>query len=101
MEFFRYYGNVLRVAFTHSLDIAQAVIFLLVIIVGGITYFFPRLSLTLDAADWATALAGWQVATGVLSMIVLIRLVLAPYWIYKELYRQIRPVRREKKYGMP
>jgi len=38
MGFLRYYGTVARVAFTHSLSTAQAVIFVLAILVGGVAY---------------------------------------------------------------
>jgi hypothetical protein len=82
MGFLRYYGAVFRVAFTHSLSIAQAVIFALVILIGGIAYFFPKTQTILTA--WASALNGWQVATGVLGSIIFVRLALAPYWISKQ-----------------
>src|SRR5438067_5449600 len=82
MGFLRYYGTVARVAFTHSLSTAQAVIFVLAILVGGVAYFVPKTQAILT--PWITALNGWQVATGVLGTIVFIRLVLAPYWIFRQ-----------------
>jgi hypothetical protein len=82
MGFLRYYGTVARVAFTHSLSIAQAVIFVLAILVGGVAYFVPKTQAILT--PWITGLNGWQVATGVLGAIVFIRLVLAAYWIFKQ-----------------
>jgi hypothetical protein len=67
MGFLRYYGTVARVAFTHSLSIAQAVIFVLAILVGGVAYFVPKTQAILT--PWITGLNGWQVATGVLGAI--------------------------------
>jgi|SRR5271166_3241161 len=79
MGFLRYYGRVLRVAFTHSINIAQAVIFALVILFGLATRLLPK-SITLTS--WASALAGWQIAAEVLGGIVIIRLVLGGYWVF-------------------
>ena len=78
----RYYGTVFRVAFTHSLSIAQSVIFALAILIGGLAYFVPKMQAILT--PWVSALNGWQVATGILGSIVFARLVLAFYWTFDE-----------------
>ena len=82
MELLRYYGRVLRVAFTHSLDIAQAVIFASLIAIGFVSHFFPKLQVTMTT--WASELTGSQVAAVILGTIFGIRLILAPYWMYKK-----------------
>jgi hypothetical protein len=96
MGFLGYYAKVLRVAFTHSLDIAQSIIFAFLIIIGVAPYLLQGFGVTLDLTRWATALTGWQVATGVFGTIILIRLILAPYWIHKELHQQIEPSGRKR-----
>jgi hypothetical protein len=59
-------------------------------------YLLQGFGVTLDLTRWATALTGWQVATGVFGTIILIRLILAPYWIHKELHQQIEPSGRKR-----
>ncbi|HXP32304.1 MAG TPA: hypothetical protein VN832_14515 [Stellaceae bacterium] len=81
MGFLRYCGTVIRVAATHSLDIAQGIIFVLLVAAGTIKYLFPAVEVTVD-------LSGWQVATAVLGIIVGLRFLLAPYWLYRELLEQ-------------
>lgn len=94
MGIFGYYGRVIRVAFTHSLDIAQAVIFALVIGLGVVTYFFPGVKVTLGLTTLAQALTGWELATGVLGSIFLVRLALTPYWIHQELHQKVTDAAR-------
>jgi hypothetical protein len=77
MDFIDYYWRVLATAFSQSLDTAQAIIFVIIIAAGIITYFFPGVKMTAD-------LNGWQVSAVVLGAIVVTRLLLAPYWIWKE-----------------
>jgi hypothetical protein len=86
MDFLQYYGRVFRTAFMHSFDIAQAVIFSLVIVVGAAAWLFPKLNVILT--DWATALTGWQIAAVTLGGIVLARLVLAFYWTFDKKKRR-------------
>ena len=89
----RYYGTVFRVAFTHSLSIAQSVIFALAILIGGLAYFVPKMQAILT--PWVSALNGWQVATGILGSIVFARLVLAFYWTFDEEKKESRSRRTE------
>ena len=76
---------VLRVAFRHSLDIAQTIIFLLLIGLGAVAHFYPAVNSMIDVS-------GWAVAAIVLGGIVLIRLLMAPYWIWKEDQRRLSDV---------
>jgi hypothetical protein len=77
MDFFKFYWRVLCAALIHSLHAAHSVLLLLLIAAGFFTYFVPQVHLMID-------LHGWQIAAIVLGSIVGIRLVLAPYWIWKE-----------------
>jgi hypothetical protein len=68
---------VLRAALRHSFHSAHSILLGLIIIVGLLTYFVPRVKVMVD-------LHGWQVATFVLGSIVGVRLVLAPYWLWRD-----------------
>ena len=79
MEFLRFYGRVFREAFRHSLDIAQSVIFVLLVVTGLVVARNPGLKPMIDALD----LSGAWVAIIVMGSIISIRLILAPYWLWK------------------
>jgi len=51
----------------------------IVIAAGALVQFDPAIKSIVEAAD----LSGWKVAALVLGAIVLVRLLLAPYWIYE------------------
>jgi hypothetical protein len=78
MGFVTYWLKVIRVALSHTLDLTQTVLFLLVLLAGAIGYFNP------SAAPWLAATSGWTFTLVVLSGVILVRLVLAPYWIDKD-----------------
>ena len=84
MGVLRYYGLVLRAAFTHSLSIAQDIIFGAILVVGLAAVVARRVGMRLDLTPWLTALGGWGIAAIVFGSIILVRLLLAPYWIWKE-----------------
>ena len=79
MGFFKFYGIVFREALRHSLDIAQAVIFVLLILAGLIVARNPSIKPTIDALN----LSGTNVALVVLGSIISIQLILAPYWLWR------------------
>jgi hypothetical protein len=72
-----YLWLIVKTACRHSFDVTHSIILVLIILAGAITYFVPRVEVMVD-------LNGWQVAAAVLAGIVAVRLVLAPYWIWKE-----------------
>ena len=74
MGFFRYYCKVLQVAFSHSLGIAESVVFVVTIAGGLAAYFLPQIKMAIHFSEW-------QIAAVVLGSIVGIRLLLAPYWV--------------------
>lgn len=73
---FSYIWLVIRTAWRHSFHAAHSVILALIILAGAVTYFVPQVEVLID-------LHGWQVATVVLGSIIAVRLLLAPYWIWK------------------
>ena len=82
MKCIRYWWLVLRTALSHSLTVAQDIIFILLIVTGLAAWKIPVVKTVLAKAD--IDIGGWQIATIVLGTIVGIRLVMSPYWIYQE-----------------
>jgi hypothetical protein len=72
-----YLWLVLRRAWRQSLDTAQSILFALIIIAGLLTYVVPQIKVMVD-------LGGWQVAALTVGAVLVIRLFLAPYWIWKD-----------------
>ena len=75
-----YYLRVLRLAISHALDITQAAIFLLAIVLGAAALFLPAVKNNIDSFN----VSGPFVGAVVLIFIIAIRLLLAPYWIHQE-----------------
>jgi hypothetical protein len=73
----RYYLLVLKTAFVHLIDYAQAIIFVVLIIAGVAASCVPSLKMQIE---WT----GWQVAALILGSVIALRLVLAPFWIWQE-----------------
>jgi hypothetical protein len=80
MDFVRFYVSVIREAFRHSVDLAQAFIFIILIVAGSIAAGNPKAKLMLEHLE----LGGWKTAALVLGGIIGIRLIMAPYWLWKE-----------------
>src|SRR4051812_18192657 len=78
MELLRFYLDVVKLALRHSLDQTQYILIVILLLVGAGGYFVPKL------ANWETIVTGSQAALTVLGSIVAARLLLAPYWLYKE-----------------
>lgn len=78
MGILRFYCSVVREGLRHSLDIAQAVIFVLLICAGIAIKLYPSAKAIGESAN----LTSLEIATYVFCAIVLVRLVLAPYWIF-------------------
>jgi len=72
-----YLSLIIRTAFRHSLDVTQSVIFILILLAWLVTYFFPRVVVTVD-------LNSGQVAAALIGVIVFVRLLFAPYWIWRD-----------------
>ena len=96
MGLLRYYGLVFRTAFTHSLSIAQDVLFLAILVIGAATWFAPVFQMTID---FAFAPSGWAVAAITFGLILGMRVLLAPYWIWKE--ERIKIIELEAKLRTP
>jgi hypothetical protein len=85
MALWEFYWKVFEVAFSHSIEIAHAILFVLLIVLGLVLYFVPGLKAPfLGVQVTPNHLHAWQAAGIVLASIIIIRLILAPYWIWKE-----------------
>ncbi len=72
-----YYWLWLRIAFRHSIGLGDGVGFLIGIVAPVIRQFIP---------NWDSAMneLAWQIPLGVFGSIVMVRLLLSPYWIHKD-----------------
>ena len=71
-----YLGLVLRCVWPHSFHTAHSILLGLVIIGGFLSLIFPQIKI----AD----LEGWKVAALIVGAVLAVRLLLAPYWIWKD-----------------
>jgi len=81
-----YYRDVVRLAFSHSIERAHALIFLAILAAGIAAYLVPGLHLNMEGPE-ITAVA--------LGTIVALRLVMAPYWLHQEQEKRIPKIRPE------
>ena len=84
MDHLRYYLLVVRTALSHSLSVAQCALFLCIVAAGATILLAPKLSMTVDLPVWARTVNIWSLSALILGIIFAIRLVLAPYWIWKD-----------------
>jgi hypothetical protein len=72
-----YVWLVIKTAWRHSFHATHSILLCLIIVAGLVTYFVPTGEVMVD-------LHGWQIATLVLGSVVSVRLLLAPFWIWKD-----------------
>ena len=85
-----YYCRIVRRAVSHSLDLTQTIIFVLVVLAGLAIVVVPTTQKLLGRLD----VGGAIVAGSVLVLIILVRLLLAPYWIHKEEAAELATTRK-------
>jgi hypothetical protein len=78
----KYYWLMLCMAFKHSLGVAQTVVFILLILLGAVAHWVPGVKTMIDVS-------GSLVAATILGLIIVIRLILAPFWIWKNDQKEI------------
>jgi hypothetical protein len=88
MDFIKYYVRVVRVALTHSLHAAHSIVLILLILAGVITWLDPRIEILVD-------LHGWEPLALIAAGIVAVRLILAPFWIWKDDQTELADLRRQ------
>ncbi len=77
----RYLGSVISTAASRSIDIAQWIIFVLILSIAALSLFVPTIKTRWD-------LNSGQVGLFVLCTVVGVRLIGAPYWLYEEMKAQ-------------
>ncbi len=91
MGFIRYLGLWLQLVLRHSLGRADTTTIAIVIVLGASSWFsryLPEGKPYPAPVEFAMQLTEWQIATAVLGVIVLARLILAPYWMYKKVEKE-------------
>jgi hypothetical protein len=73
----RFYRHVLWLAFRHSLDRASLAAFVALLVISPAAALWPPLREMLGLTDW-------QIAAGSFGLIIVLRLIMAPYWAYRE-----------------
>jgi hypothetical protein len=81
LDLMRYYWLVVRTALVHALSVGQCVLFACIIAAGAAISFAPKL---LGLPDRAEAVNVWAISAAALGIIFAIRLLLAPYWIWRD-----------------
>jgi len=71
-------------AWRHSASWAQVIIFFIFVIAGAAILLMPRFGMTFDASGLAAMLSNPTFYAILFGSVVLVRLVCAPYWIWKE-----------------
>lgn len=84
MGFFHYCLRVLRAVFTHSLSKSQDILFGALLLSGAVVWVSRYFRMKYDFTPWLSAFSGWEIAACVFGSIILVRLLLAPYWLWKE-----------------
>lgn len=90
MGVFRFYGRALALAFTRTPGLAQDILFVVFVVAGAILYILKRLGMIADTSSWMSQVTGWQITAAVAVTIIAIRLLLAPYWLYREQAEKLR-----------
>jgi hypothetical protein len=79
-----YIHLVLRTAWSHSASWTRIIIFYALVIVGTAILLMPIFGMTIDAAGLLALLSNSKFYAILFGTIVMIRLICAPYWIWKE-----------------
>lgn len=79
-----YLAEVVRKAWSESLDVAQAVVFVSLIAVGALTSVFPKFAEAHSFPDLLNSIVSWEGAALVLAAVVASRIIVAPFNITKK-----------------
>ena len=99
MDFVRYIRSWLQLALRHSLGKADNITIGVFIVLGFLSWASRFLPDGTEYPDWLDAtmqIDEWHILTWVLGAIVLTRLLLAPYWLYKQKVGETNALREQK-----
>ncbi len=91
MRLFRFLGLWLWTAFRHSVGTADSCTAVIIVIVGLLSWLSGRLPPDRSypaIVEFAMHLTEWQILAGIFGVIILARLVLAPYWLYESIVEE-------------
>jgi hypothetical protein len=84
MDIIYYCRLVLRTAFRHSASVAQAILFFILVIIGAAIWLLPVFGMTVNLSALLSIFAVPQFYAILFWSIVIVRLICAPYWIWKD-----------------
>jgi hypothetical protein len=94
-----YYSLVVKTAFRHSIHHTQAILFVLFIVTGAAVATAKHIAPAFAAM--IPNITTWQIAAITLGALIVTRLLLAPYWLYKEQAAKLRSIDHEKSEKSP
>src|SRR5438445_9752877 len=80
-KWWQFYLLWLKVAITHAWSVAEIVGFALVLLIPLVPRVFPKMQ------ESNLAPLAWKIPLGVLATVGFIRLLCAPYWIYRDRHK--------------
>ena len=83
MDIIYYFRLVLWTAFRHSASLAQAILFLVFVIIGAAIWFLPMFGMTVNSSALLDILGAPQFYAILFGSVVIMRLICAPYWVWK------------------
>jgi hypothetical protein len=83
MDILVYIRLVLWTAFRHSASLAQAIFFLVFVIIGAAIWLLPIFGMTVNASALLNILVSPKFYAILFGSVILVRLICAPYWIWK------------------
>jgi hypothetical protein len=83
MGLWGYWRAVLHMAWRHSLDHTQYVLFGLLLLTGAVSWALPGVPMIVNFLGLSFDVSGWQAASVTFGSIIIIRLFMAPFWLYK------------------
>jgi hypothetical protein len=84
MDVIHYWRLVLWTAFQHSVSLAQAVIFLIFVTIGGVVWLLPIFGMTANLSALLNIITAPQFYATLFGSVVIMRLICAPYWVWKD-----------------
>jgi hypothetical protein len=99
MDIIYYCRLVIWTAFRHSASMAQAILFFILVIIGAAIWLLPIFGMTVNSSALLSIFAVPQFYAILFGSIVIVRLICAPYWVWKA--ERIKIIELEAKLRTP
>jgi hypothetical protein len=83
MDIIYYCRLVFATAWHNAASRAQAVIFIIIVIMGAASWLLPSLGMTIDASSLLALLTSSKFYAFLFVALILVNLICAPYWVWK------------------